>query len=128
MQTDNLVTVSIFIHTGRIHPFYVLEETINYKLKIAGKDGLKPGRARIVTAGFEVKLDILNEKISGQDKPASMYIPPNEQIDFHLLRNIIFDKPEQPATILYTEIQPARPEEHIENEAGKKDEVKLQTQ
>ena len=128
LPVDKLSTVAIPIQTGRIHSFYVPEETMNYKLEVADKEGLRRDRARIVTAGFEVQLDMFNEKISGPKTPASMYIPPTEQIDFSLLRSTILDKPEQPTTISDAEIQPALPEEHIENETGTPDEVKLQTQ
>ncbi|MBC8555686.1 MAG: hypothetical protein H8D23_39235 [Candidatus Brocadiales bacterium] len=128
LPVDKLSTVAIPILTGRIHSFYVPEETMNYKLEVADKEGLRRDRARIVTAGFEVQLDMFNEKISGPKTPASMYIPPTEQIDFSLLRSTILDKPEQPTTISDAEIQPALPEEHIENETGTPDEVKLQTQ
>ena len=128
LPVDKLSTVAIPILTGRIHSFYVPEETMNYKLEVADKEGLRRDRARIVTAGFEVQLDMFNEKISGPKTPASMYIPPTEQIDFSLLRSTILDKPEQPTTISEAEIQPALPEEHIENETGTPDEVKLQTQ
>ena len=41
LPIDKLSTVSISIHKGRIHSFYVPEETINYKLEVADKEGLK---------------------------------------------------------------------------------------
>ncbi|MBZ0109098.1 MAG: hypothetical protein K8F52_10545 [Candidatus Scalindua rubra] len=128
LPVDKLSTVAIPIQTGRIHSFYMPEETMNYKLEVADKEGLRRDRARIVTVGFEVQLDMFNEKIPGPKKPASMYIPPTEPIDFSLLRSTILDKPEQPATISGAEIQPALPEELIENETGKPDEIKLHTQ
>ena len=127
LPIDKLSTVSIPIHKGRKDFFYIPEETINYKLAVASKEGLRIGRARIVTVGLEAQLDILNEKVSSTNRPSSMYIPPTEQIDFHLLRSTIADKPEQPATRSTAEIQPVPPEEHIENKIDKQVEEKLQT-
>jgi hypothetical protein len=126
LPIDQLGTVSIPIHKGRIHPFYVPEETINYKLEVAGKEGLKIGRARIVKAGFVIQLDKPNEQVSGPHTPAPLYLPSEGKIDYSLLQRTIYSKPEQPDAILESEMQPALSEESIENKTDKQVEEKLQ--
>jgi hypothetical protein len=126
LSIDTLSTVSIPIHKGRIHSFYVPEETINYKLEVAGKEGLRIDRARIVKAGFVIQPDNPDEQASGPHTPAPLYLPSEGEIDYNLLQRTIYSKPEQPAAILESEMQPALPEEHIVDETGKQIEEKLQ--
>lgn len=114
LPIDKPGAVAIPIHEGKVHFFYVPEETINYKLEVAGRDDLVTSRARTVTAGFDVHLNILNEKILGPDKPMSMHIPLTEQIDLRLLRSTISDKPEQPETVFNADIQPTLTTEQID--------------
>ncbi|KHE90953.1 MAG: hypothetical protein SCABRO_03254 [Candidatus Scalindua brodae] len=52
LPVDKLSTVAIPIQTGRIHSFYMPEETMNYKLEVADKEGLRRDRARIVTVAL----------------------------------------------------------------------------
>ena len=126
LPIDKLSTVSIPIHKGRIHSFYVPEETINYKLEVAGKEGLRIERARIVKAGFVIQPDKPNEQVSGPHTPAPLYLPSEGKIDYSILQRTIYSKPEQPAAILESETLPALPEEHIENKTDKQVEEKLQ--
>ncbi len=126
LPIDQLNTVSIPIHKGRIHPFYVQEETINYKLEVSGKEGLRIERARIVKAGFVIQPDKPNEQVSGPHTPAPLYLPSEGKIDYSLLQRTIYSKPEQPAAILESETLPALPEEHVVGETGKQIEEKLQ--
>ena len=126
LPIDKLSTVSIPIHKGRIHSFYVPEETINYKLEVAGKEGLRIERAWIVKAGFAIQPDKLNEQVSGPHTPAPLYLPSEGKIDYSLLQRTIYSKPEQPAAILESEMQPALSEEHVVDETGKQIEEKLQ--
>jgi len=128
LPVDKLSTSSLSIHKGRLHSFFVPEETINYKFRVAGKEGLTASRARIVTIGFEVQLDKSNDQISGHQTPAPLYLPSEGKFDYSLLQRAIYSKPEQPAAILESEMQPALSEEHIEQEAGEHFEEKLQTQ
>lgn len=128
LPIDKLSTVSIPIHKERKHSFYVPEETINYKLEVADKEGLRIGRARIVKAGFVIQPDKLNEQVSGPHTPAPLYLPSEGEIDYRLLKRTIYSKPEQPAAILESEMQPAPSEEHIENKTETQVEEKLQTQ
>ncbi|MCP4264576.1 MAG: hypothetical protein GY777_03205 [Candidatus Brocadiaceae bacterium] len=128
LPIDQLSTVSIPIHKERKHSFYVPEETINYKLEVADKEGLRIGRARIVKAGFVIQLDKPNEQVSGPHTPAPLYLPSEGKIDYSLLKRTIYSKPEQPAAILESEMQPAPSEESIENKTDKQVEEKLQTQ
>lgn len=128
LPIDKLSTVSIPIHKERKHSFYVPEETINYKLEVADKEGLRIGRARIVKAGFVIQLDKSNEQVSGPHTPAPLYLPSEGEIDYRLLKRNIYSKPEQPAAILESEMQPAPSEEHIENKTETQVEEKLQTQ
>ncbi len=125
---DMLSTVSMPIHKGRIHSFYVPKETINYKLEIAGKEGLRVDRARIVTAGFVIQPDKPNEQVTGPQTLAPLSLPPEGKIDYSLLQRTIYSKPEQPSAILKSEIQPDLSEEHIENRIDKQVEEKQQTQ
>jgi hypothetical protein len=126
LPIDKLSTVSIPIHKGRIHSFYVPGETINYKLEVAGKEGLRIERARIVKAGFVIQPDKPNEQVSGPHTPAPLYLPSEGKIDYSILQRTIYSKPEQPAAILESETLPALPEEHIENKTDKQVEEKLQ--
>jgi hypothetical protein len=126
LPIDKLSTVSIPIHKGRIHSFYVPEETINYKLEVAGKEGLRIAMARIVKAGFVIQPDKPNEQVSGPHTPAPLYLPSEGKIDYSLLQRTIYSKPEQPAAILESEMQPALSEEHVVDETGKQIEEKLQ--
>ena len=128
LPIDKLSTVSIPIHKGRKHPFYVPEETLNYKLEVAGKESLRLSRARIATAGFTVQPFKPEEQVSGMQTPAPLYLPPEKEIDYSLLQRTIYSKPEQPAATPESEIQPVPSEEHIENETDKQVEDKLQTQ
>lgn len=128
LPIDKLSTVSIPIHKGRKYSFYVPVETINYKLEVAGKEGLRISRARIATVGFAIRPYKPDEQVSGPHTPAPLHLPSEEKIDYSLLKRTIYSKPEQPAAILEVEMQPALSEEHIENETGKPDEEKLQTQ
>ncbi len=128
LPIDKLSTVSIPIHKGRIHSFYVPEETINYKLEVAGKEGLRIERARIVKAGFVIQPDKPNEQVSGPHTPAPLYLPSEGKIDYSLLQRTIYSKPEQPAAILESEMQPALSEGHIEQKTDKQVEEKPQTQ
>jgi len=128
LPIDKLSTVSISIHKGRIHSFYVPEETTNYKLEVAGKEGLKRSRAKIATAGFTNQPYKPDEQVSGMHSPAPLYLPPEKEIDYSLLQRTIYSKPEQPAATLETEMQPDLSEEHIENKTDKQVEEKLQTQ
>lgn len=126
LPIDKLSTVSIPIHKGRIHSFYVPGETINYKLEVSGKEGLRIERARIVKAGFVIQPDKPNEQVSGPHTPAPLYLPSEGKIDYSLLQRTIYSKPEQPAAILESEMQPALSEEHVVDETGKQIEEKLQ--
>ena len=128
LPIDKLSTVSIPIHKGRKHPFYIPEETLNYKLEVAGKESLRLSRARIATAGFTVQPFKPEEQVSGMQTPAPLYLPPEKEIDYSLLQRTIYSKPEQPAATPESEIQPVPSEEHIENETDKQVEDKLQTQ
>ena len=128
LPIDKLSTVSISIHKGRIHSFYVPEETTNYKLEVAGEEGLKRSRAKIATAGFTNQPYKPDEQVSGMHSPAPLYLPPEKEIDYSLLQRTIYSKPEQPAATLETEMQPDLSEEHIENKTDKQVEEKLQTQ
>ncbi len=128
LPIDKLSTVSIPIHKGRIHSFYVPEESINYKLELASKEGLRINRARIVTVGFVTQLDKPNEQVSGPQTLAPLHLPSEEKIDYSLLRRTINRKPEQPSAILEPEMQPAPPEGHIEHKVDKKVQEKPQTQ
>ena len=128
LPIDKLSTVSISIHKGRIHSFYVPEETTNYKLEVAGEEGLKRSRAKIATAGFTNQPYKPDEQVSGMHSPAPLYLPPEKKIDYSLLQRTIYSKPEQPAATLETEMQPDLSEEHIENKTDKQVEEKLQTQ
>ena len=124
---DKPSTVSIPMHKGRIHSFYVPEETIIYKFEIAGIEGLRVDRARIATAGFAIQLDNLDGQVSASHTPAPLYLPSEGKIDPVLLQRTIYSKPEQPAAILESEMRPALPEEHIEHKTDKQVEEKLQT-
>jgi hypothetical protein len=126
LPIDKLSTVSIPIHKGRKHSFYIPEETINYKLEVAGKEGLRIERARIVKAGFVIQPDKPNEQVSGPHTPAPLYLPSEGKIDYSLLQRTIYSKPEQPAAILESEMQPALSEEHVVDETDKQIEEKLQ--
>ncbi len=128
LPIDELSTVSMPIHKGRIHSFYVPEETINYELEVAGKEGLRIERARIVKAGFIIQMDKPNEQVSGPHTLAPLYLPSEGKIDYSLLQSTIYSKPEQPAAILESEMQPALSEEHIEHKTDKQVEEKLKTQ
>ncbi len=128
LPIDTLSTASIPIQKGRIHSFYIPEETINYKLAVASKEGLRISRARIVKAGFAIQPDEPNEQVSGPHTLAPFHIPSEEEVDYRLLKSTIYSKPEQPAVILESEMQPALLEESIENKTDKQVEEKLQTQ
>ena len=128
LPIDKLGTVSIPIHKGRKHSFYVPEETINYTLELANREGLRIDRARIVAVGFVTQPDKPNEQVSGPRTLAPLHLPAERKIDYSLLQRTIYSKPEQPSAILEPEMQPAPPEGHIEHKTGKPDEVKLQTQ
>ena len=128
LPIDKLSTVSISIHKGRIHSFYVPEETTNYKLEVAGEEGLKRSRAKIATAGFTNQPYKPDEQVSGMHSPAPLYLPPEKKINYSLLQRTIYSKPEQPAATHETVMQPALSEEHIENKADKQVEETLQTQ
>jgi len=128
LPIDKLSTVSISVHKGRIHSFYVPEETLNYKLEVADKEGLRISRARIATAGFAIQPYKPDEQVSGMHSPAPLYLPPEKKIDCSLLQRTIYSKPEQPVSTPESEMQPALSEEHIENKTDKQVEEKLQTQ
>jgi hypothetical protein len=128
LPIDKLNTVSIPIHKGIKHSFYVPEEAINYKLEVASKEGLRISRARIASADFAVQPYKPDEQVSGMHTPAPLYLPPEEKIDYSLLQRTIYSKPEQPAAITESEMQQALTEEHIENKTDKQVEEKLQTQ
>lgn len=128
LPIDKLSTISIPIHKGKIHSFYIPEETINYKLKVAGKEGLRIDRAEIVKAGFVIQLDNPNEQVSGPHTLAPLYLPSEGKIDYSLLQSTVYSKPEQPSAISESEMQPALSEESIENKTDKQVEEKLQSQ
>ncbi len=128
LPIDKLSAVSIPIHKGRKHSFYVPEETLNYKLEVADKEGLRISKARIATAGFTVQPFKPDEQVSGIHTPAPLYLPPEGKIDYSLLQRTIYSKPEQPTTTPESETQPVPSEEHIENKTDKQVEEKLQTQ
>ncbi len=128
LPIDELSTASIPIHKGRIHSFYVPEETINYKLEVAGKEGLRIAWARIVKADFTIQPDKLNEQVSEPHAPSPLYRPLEVKIDYSLLQHTITSKPEQPSAISESEMQPAQLEEHIENKTNQQVEEKPQTQ
>ncbi|MBC8551680.1 MAG: hypothetical protein H8D23_18695 [Candidatus Brocadiales bacterium] len=128
LPIDKLSTVSIPIHKERKHSFYVPEETHNYKLEVADKEGLRLSRARIATAGFTNQPYKPDERVSGMHSPAPLYLPPGGKIDYSLLQRTIYSKPEQPTATPETEMQPALSEENIENKTDKQVEEKLQTQ
>ncbi len=125
---EKLIAVSTPVHKGREHSFYVPEETITYKLEIAGKEGLRIGKARIVTVGFVNQPDKHDEQVSGMHTPAPLYLPSEEKIDLSRLQHIIYSKPEQPAVKSESNVQPAPLAEHIDNKADKQIEEKPQTQ
>ncbi|MDP6923526.1 MAG: hypothetical protein R2568_05920 [Candidatus Scalindua sp.] len=128
LPINKLSTVSIPIHKGRKHSFYVPEETVNYKLEVADKESLRLSRTRIATAGFTVQPYKPEEQVSGIHTPAPLYLPPEGNIDYSLLERTIYSKPEQPVATPESEIQPAPSEEHIENKTYKQVEEKLQKQ
>ncbi len=128
LSIDKLSTVSISIRKGKTHSFYIPEETINYKLEVANKEGLRRSRDRIATAGFVIQPEKPDEQASEAHTPAPLYFPSEGKIDYSLLQRTIYSKPEQPAVILEPEMQPALAEEHVENKPGKQVEEKLQTQ
>ena len=124
---DKPSTVSIPMHRGKRHSFYIPEETINYKFEVASMEGLRVDKARIATAGFVIQLDKLDGQVSGPHTPAPLHLPSEGEIDPGLLQRTIYSKPEQPAAILESEMQPALPEEQIEHKTDKQVEEKLQT-
>lgn len=124
LPLDKLSAVSI--RKGKIHSFYVPEETMNYKLEVADNEGLRIDRARMVTAGFVVQLDKSNGQITVPHMPAPLQLPSEAKIDNNLLNRTINSKPELPATISEPEMQPALPEEHVVDETDKQVEKKLQ--
>ncbi len=128
LPIDKLNTASIHIHKGRIHSFYIQEETPNYKLEVADREGLRISRARIATAGFTNQPHKPDEQVSGLHAPAPLYLPPEGKIDDSILQRTIYSKHEQPAATPETEMQPALSEEHIENKTDKQVEEKTQTQ
>ncbi len=128
LPIDKHSIVSIPIHKGRIDSFYVPEETLNYKLEVADREGLRISRARIATAGFTNQPYKPDEQVSGMHSPAPLYLPPEGKIDYGLLQRTIYSKPEQPSAVTESEMQPALSEEQIENKTDKQVEEKLQTQ
>jgi hypothetical protein len=128
LPIDKLSTVSISIHKGEKHSFYIPEDTINYKLEVVGKEGLKLSRARIATAGFAVQPYNPAEQISGMRSPTPLYLPQEVEIDYGLLQRTIYSKPEPPSAVTESEMQMALSEEHIGNKTDKQVEEKLQTQ
>ncbi len=108
------------------HPFSIPRETTNYKLVVAYNEGLKIDRARMVTVDFEVQPDTLDEQISGPHLSTPLYLPSEVITDYSLLQRTIYDKPEQPAAISESEMQPAPSEKSVVDETGKQVEEKLQ--
>ncbi len=92
---------------------------MNYKLKVANNEGLRVDRARAVTAGLVVRLDKLNEQISGPNTPAPPYLPSEAEIINTRLYRTIYGKTELPADISESETHQALPEEDVVEEAGK---------
>ncbi len=118
----------ISLHQEKSYSFSIPEETTNYKLVVAYNEGLKIDRPRMVTVDFEVQPDKLDEQLSGQQLQTPLYLPSEVGIDYSLLQRTIYDKPEQPAAISESEIQPAPSEKSVLEETGKQVEEKLQTQ
>jgi len=103
----------------RLHPFGIPEESVSYKFEVAEKEGLSVDKARVVTAGFIVQLDKLNEQVSGPHTPDSLYLPLEVKIVNDSLSRTIYDKTELPTAILEPEIQTVLPEEGVVEESGK---------
>ncbi len=118
--------VSVFVRKEKLHPLDTPEEVTNYKLKVAENGGLRADRARVVTAGFVVRLDKLNEQVSGLYTSGSLCLPLEVKITSGSLSRTIYDKTERPTAILEPEIQTALQEESVVEEAGKQAEGKLQ--
>ncbi len=118
----------ISLHQEKSHSFSIPEETTNYKLVVAYNEGLKIDRPRMVIVDFEVQPDTLDEQLSGPQLQTPLYLPSEVEIDYSLLQRTIYDKPEQPAAISESEIQPAPSEKSVLEETGKQVEEKLQTQ
>ncbi len=118
--------VSVSVRKEKLHPLDTPEEATNYKLKVAENEGLRAERARVVTAGFVVRLDKFNEQVSGLYTSDSLCLPLEVQITSGSLSRTIYDKTELPTAILEPEIQTALPEESVVGEAGKQAEGKLQ--
>ena len=118
--------VSVSVRKEKLHPLDTPEEATNYKLKVAENGGLRADRARVVTAGFVVRLDKLNEQVSGLYTSDSLCLPLEVKITSGSLSRTIYDKTELPTAILEPEIQTALQEESVVEEAGKQAEGKLQ--
>ena len=118
--------ISIPVRKGEMYSFYIPEETMNYKLKVANREELRIDRARIVTAGFVVQLDKANGDATVRNMSAPLYLPSEGKFSYSLLKRAIHSEPEQPAVILDPEMQPALPEEQVVEETGKQIEEGLQ--
>jgi hypothetical protein len=118
----------VSLRQEKSHPFSIPKENINYKLVVAYNEGLTIDRARMVAVDFVDQPDKLNEQASGPHLPMPLYLPPEVKIDYSLLQRTIYDKPEQPAVISESEMQPAPSEKNVVGETGKQVEEKLQTQ
>jgi len=120
--------IDVSLRQGKPHPFSIPKETTNYKLVVGYNEGLKIERAKIVTIDFVNQPVMLNEPISDPHSPIPLYLPSEVKIDYSLLHRAIYDKPEQPAAISESKMQPAPPEKSVVEETGKQVEEKLQTQ
>ncbi len=110
------------------YPFSIPKETTKYKLVVAYNEGLTIERARMVAVDFVDRPNKLNGQVSGPHLPTPLYLPSEVKIDYDLLQRTIYDKPEQPAAISESEMQPAPSEKNVVGEPGKQVEEKLQAQ
>lgn len=91
--------VSVSVRKEKLHPLGMPEEAISYKLKVAENEGLRVDRARVVTAGFVVRLDKFNEQVSGLHTQDSLSLPLKVKIVNDSLSRTVYDKIELPTDI-----------------------------
>ncbi len=119
---------TVFMRKERAHPFDIPKDAMNYKLEVAIKEGLMKDGTRIVTAGFMARLDSFAEQITSPQITAPMHLPSAVPIADKRIIQSVYSKPEIPSDVLKSEIQPAKPEEHVEVETGRQVEENLQRQ
>jgi hypothetical protein len=116
---------SISLRKEKAYAFGIPIEVTNYKLEVAGLEGLKLDRARIATKFVEEGLDKFNET-AGQHLQAPLYLPLELSISPDHLFRAIYSTTEISADKLELEMQQALQEEPVRNELGKQAEGKLQ--